>query len=264
MLSPQKWIESKQNKKKITMVTCYDYSFAKILNQTGVDVLLIGDSSEMVIYGQAHTLGSDVNKLATLTSAVRLGAPDKFIVTDVPFGLMQAEDGEFFRAIKAFMQSGANAIKIEGVNTYEERFAKLSAMGVPVMGHLGLTPQHIQQFGGFKVQGKTEESRKKIVEQAIKLEHMGAFAMVLECVPSELARVITAEVAIPTIGIGAGKDVDGQVLVLQDLLGFNPDFKPKFVRHYLNGFQIVSEAINSYVNDVKGASFPSEVESYEL
>lgn len=264
MFNPQKWTERKIKQDKITMVTCYDYTFAKILNETSVDALLIGDSSEMVIFGRPNTLGSDVSKLAVLTAAVRAGAPDKFIVTDVPFGLMQAEDAEFFAAIKNFMQSGANAIKIEGVSTYEKRFEKLMAMGVPVMGHLGLTPQHIHQFGGFKVQGKTEESRKKIVEQSLLLQHMGAFAVVLECVPNELARVITSEISIPTIGIGAGQGVDGQVLVLQDLLGLSADFKPKFVRTYMDGFSRVQEAINHYVSDVKDLKFPNVGESYEV
>lgn len=264
MLSPQNWSDKKNKKQKISMLTCYDYSFAKILNQTNVDAILIGDSSEMVIFGHADTLGSDANKLALLTEAVRKGAPDKFIITDVPFGLMQMSDSEFFSAIKSFMKSGANAIKIEGVNTYEQRFSQLAAMGVPVMGHLGLTPQHLHQFGGFKVQGKTDDSKKLIVEQAIKLEHLGAFSLVLECVPSDLARVISSELTIPAIGIGAGKDVDGQVLVLQDLLGFNPDFKPKFVRHYFDGFNKIQEAVNAYVSDVHQESFPSSKESYEL
>lgn len=264
MLSPQSWSQKKNKKQKLSMLTCYDYSFANILENTELDAILIGDSSEMVIYGESDTLGSDVTKLELLTTAVRKGTPSKFIVTDIPFGLMQMDDGEFFGSVKRFMKNGANAIKVEGVNTYEERFAKLSAMGVPFMGHLGLTPQHIHQYGGFKVQGKTDAAQKLILEQALKLQQAGAFAVVLECIPTDLARVITEELAIPTIGIGAGSVTDGQILVLQDLLGFNPDFKPKFVKQYLNGFELIQQAVNNYVNEVQNHEFPNKGESYEL
>lgn len=264
MFSVQKWKQSKIDGSKITMITCYDYSFAKIINKTDIDGVLIGDSSEMVMFGEGDTISSSVEKLCLLTKAVRKGAPDKFVVCDIPFGLMQADDGAFFQAIKQMMISGANAIKIEGVNTYKKRFEKLAAMGVPVMGHLGLTPQHIHQYGGFKVQGKTDSSKELIFQSAKKLEQWGAFAIVLECIPNQLAKVITDEVSIPTIGIGAGLDVDGQILVLQDLLGMNPDFKPKFVRQYMQGFEIIKSAVDQYVDDVKNVNFPTEKESYEL
>lgn len=264
MFSLQNWKKSKNEKAKISMITCYDYSFAKILSETNIDGILIGDSSEMVMLGESDTINSSVEKLCVFTSAVRKGAPDKFIVCDIPFGLMQMDEGYFFQAIKKMMGSGANAIKIEGVNTYQERFEKLAAMGVPVMGHLGLTPQHIHQYGGFKVQGKTDASKELIFKSAKKLEEWGAFAVVLECIPNQLAKMITEEISIPTIGIGAGAEVDGQILVLQDLLGMNPSFKPKFVRQYMQGFEIIKSAVDKYVEDVKTVSFPEEKESYEL
>lgn len=264
MLKPNKWKSFKKSGNKITMVTCYDYSFARILNDTDIDAILIGDSSEMVIFGAKDTLNSSTEKLCTLTQAVRLGAPEKFIVCDLPFGFMQQSKNKFFSSLKKIMASGANAVKVEGVFTYEDRLLQMAAMGIPVMGHLGLTPQHIHQYGGFKVQGKTESSKNLILTSAQKLQELGAFAIVLECIPSSLASSISESLDVPTIGIGAGLDADGQILVLQDLLGMNPDFKPKFVRNYLKGYELIQAAINQYVKDVQNKKFPSIEEAYEL
>lgn len=248
---------------KITMLTCYDYSFAKILSASSVDVLLIGDSAAQVMHGHSTTLNASTAVLALHTEAVARAASNKFIVADMPFlstrkGLKNTMDH-----VQKLMQAGAHAIKIENADGHLELIHHIVESGVPVMGHLGLTPQSIHQLGGPKVQGKSTEAAEKILQDALALEQAGCFSLVLECVPSELAKKITESLSIPTIGIGAGVHTDGQVLVLQDLLGMNKEFRPKFLKKYMNGYDLISEAVQNYVDEVKKSEFPDKEHSYD-
>lgn len=252
----------KSSGEKISMVTCYDHWSAKILNESDIDTILVGDSLSMVMHGFDSTIHATVPMMAMHTAAVRRGAPNKFIVGDMPFlsvrrGLETAMDG-----VQALMQAGANCVKIEGAEGQLEIMAHIVESGVPVMAHLGLTPQSLEAFGGHKVQGRNEGAAARIIDQAKAVEAAGCFALVLECVPAPLGKSITERLSIPTIGIGAGADTDGQVLVLQDLLGMDPGFKPKFLRHYLDGSARLETALNCYHADVLGGEFPSPAESY--
>jgi 3-methyl-2-oxobutanoate hydroxymethyltransferase len=252
----------KQKQEKISMVTCYDFSSAKILAKTKIDTLLVGDSLAMVMHGHPTTLPATNELMALHTAAVARGAGDKFIVADMPF---QSFRKEIFHAVDAatmLMQAGAHAVKLEGAKGHLHTVKHLTEGGIPVMGHLGLTPQSIHQMGGFRVQGKTPEAYAAIIEDAIALEQAGAFCIVLECVPAALAEKITQTLKIPTIGIGAGSKTDGQVLVMQDLLGLNSDFKPKFVRAFLTGEATLSAAFNDFHDQLQAGQFPSEKESY--
>ncbi len=247
---------------KLSMLTCYDYWSAQVLNNSPVDCLLVGDSLSMVMHGQPSTVHADVELMALHIKAVARGAPDKFIVGDMPFLATRKGLAPTMDAVGELMQAGANSVKIEGAKGQLDLIEHIVDSGIPVMGHLGLTPQSVEAFGGHKVQGKTEGAAAEIMESAKKLEQAGAFALVLECIPSPLGRAITRELSIPTIGIGAGSDTDGQVLVLQDMLGMNPDFKPKFLRHYANGFQNISDAVTNFHDDVQTGSFPNSEECY--
>ncbi len=252
----------KQAGDKISMVTCYDFWSAQVLNQTDVDTLLVGDSLSMVMHGHQSTVYADVDLMALHVKAVSRGAPDKFIVGDMPFLATRKGLTPTMDAVSELMQSGANAIKIEGTAGQLDLIEHIVESGVPVMGHLGLTPQSVEAFGGHKVQGRNEGAAAEILESARKLEAAGAFAVVLECVPSELGRVVSEQIGIPTIGIGAGQHTDGQVLVLQDMLGMNPGFKPKFLRHYGDGHSFISDAVNRFHEDTRSGEFPSKAESY--
>ncbi len=255
--------KKKLNKEKISMITCYDYSFARIIAETDIDCVLVGDSSAQVMHGYSTTLNSSTAIIALHTASVAKGSPNKFLIADMPFlstrkGLKNSMD-----QVEKLIKAGAQAIKIEGAEGHLELIKHIVESGVPVMGHLGLTPQSIHQLGGPKVQGKIQEAADKILADSLALEKAGCFSLVLECVPNDLAKKITASLKIPTIGIGAGSSTDGQVLVLQDMLGMNKDFKPKFLKKYLNGFDLISEALNSYVTEVKSSEFPSKEQSYE-
>jgi 3-methyl-2-oxobutanoate hydroxymethyltransferase len=226
-------------------------------------MILVGDSLAMVMHGYESTLPADMNMMTLHTRAVRKGAANTFIVSDMPFlsyrkGLAQAVE-----AAGELMRNGANAIKLEGLNGNQKIIEHLVQSGIPVMGHLGLTPQSVNQFGGNKVQGKKEEQADKIAEDALKLEQLGCFSIVLECVPASLAEKITSRLKIPTIGIGAGNKTDGQVLVMQDMLGMNDEFKPRFLRCYLQGENLFKDAFNRYADDVKSGKFPDNKESYQ-
>lgn len=247
---------------KISMVTCYDYWSAQLLNDTEMDTLLVGDSLAMVMHGFNSTVHATVPMMATHIAAVRRGAPDKFIVGDMPFLAARRERNEVLDAVCELMQAGSNAIKIEGSAGQLETIAHVVESGVPVMGHLGLTPQSVEGLGGHKVQGRTESDAEKIYRDAMALQDAGCFAMVLECVPQALGRQITRSLDIPTIGIGAGLHTDGQVLVLQDMLGMSPSFKPKFLRHYFDGHGLLSDALNHFHRDVSGGEFPNCEEVY--
>ncbi len=247
---------------KISMVTCYDFWSAQVLNQTDVDCLLVGDSLSMVMHGHDSTVYADVELMALHVKAVSKGAPDKFVVGDMPFLATRKGLTPTMDAVAELMQSGANSVKIEGERGQTDLIAHIVDSGVPVMGHLGLTPQSVEAFGGHKIQGRNEGAAGAIMESAKRLEDAGAFAVVLECVPSELGRIVSEQLSIPTIGIGAGASTDGQVLVLQDMLGMNPDFKPKFLRHYADGRGMIADAVNRFHEDTRSGEFPSKEEAY--
>lgn len=247
---------------KITMVTCYDYTSAAILDKTSTDCLLVGDSLAMTMHGFPSTVSATTEMMALHTAAVARGAKSKFIIGDLPFLSYRKALAENVDAVQALMQAGAHAVKLEGVAGNAGLIAHLVESGVPVMGHIGLTPQFVNALGGYHVQGKTDESARRLKEEARALQQAGCFALVLECVPAPLAAEITRELKIATIGIGAGADTDGQVLVFQDLLGLNTDFKPKFVRKFINGAELFTGAIEDYNAAVRKGDFPDADHSF--
>jgi len=255
--------EKKSHGDKLSLVTCYDYTSARIVADTSVDALLVGDSLAMTMLGAKDTLQAQVSHMVTFTKAVAAGAGDKLIIADMPFLSFRKGLNAGVEAAGLLMQAGAHAVKLEGFIGNLDLVAHLVNSGIPVMGHLGLTPQFVHSLGGYKVQGRDTTSAEAIKHGARALTEAGCFSLVLECVPSSLAREITNEISIPTIGIGAGPDTDGQILVWQDLLGLNKDFKPKFVRQYLNGAEQFKTAIENYAQDVRTKSFPNVNESYE-
>lgn len=256
--------QSKSRHQKISLVTCYDSTSAKIVAGTNIDAILVGDSVAMTMYGYNDTLNATTAMLEAHVASVRRGAPEKLIVADLPFLAHRGSLDATLESVARVMRAGANAVKIEGIEGSAETIRHIVESGVPVMGHLGLTPQFVHQLGGFKVQGKTEAAGQKIRAHAAALEACGVFALVLECVPSSLASQITGDLQIPTIGIGAGLECDGQILVFQDVLGLNQDFRPKFVRPFLDGAGLFKEALNAYDKAVKEKSFPSAAESFEV
>lgn len=262
MLNAYNFIEKKKNNQKISMITCYDYSFAKVINESEIDCILVGDSAAMVMHGYPNTIGASNEMMVYHTMAVAKGAPNKFIVGDLPFLSYRKSLDENMKSVELLMKAGAQALKLEGAAGNIELIKHIVSSGVPIMGHLGLTPQSVHTLGGFKVQGKDQNSQELILTEAKKLEEAGCFSLVLECVPAELAKKITQELHIPTIGIGAGAGTDGQVLVLQDLLGFSTEFRPKFLRHFMNGKSQFLEAFNHYHKAVANVSYPNEKESY--
>lgn len=254
--------ERKKSQSKLTMVTCYDAWSAKLIAQTPIDMILVGDSAAMVMHGYQETIPATIDLMAIHIAAVRKGAPKSFVVGDMPFLSYRGSVDKAVESVQKLMQAGANCIKLEGCSGNEAIIQHLVASGVPVMGHLGLTPQSVNTLGGNKVQGREQQAKKQILEDAKNLENAGCFSLVLECVPAELAAQITAHLQIPTIGIGAGPNCDGQVLVLQDMLGLSGDFKPKFLRQYLNGGELIKSALEHYHQDVQTARFPNSEESY--
>jgi 3-methyl-2-oxobutanoate hydroxymethyltransferase len=252
----------KRAQQMLSMVTCYDYCSARILDATDVDCLLVGDSVAMVMHGHPSTVHADVPMMALHTAAVARGAPQKFIVADLPFLAARKGVGPALDAVQCLIQAGAHAVKIEGAAGQLDLMAHIVESGVPVMGHLGLTPQSVHALGGHRVQGRDRPAAERILQDAEALAAAGCFALVLECVPAPLAREITRRVPIPTIGIGAGGSTDGQVLVLQDLLGLQIGFKPKFVRHYGDGAAFVADAVNRFHADVASRAYPRCTEAY--
>jgi len=252
----------KARHEKIVMLTCYDYTSARIVQDSDVDVILVGDSAAMVMHGYGTTIPADVEMMCRHIESVARGTKNKFIVGDMPFLSFRQSRTDNMRAVASVMKAGAHAIKLEGIEGNTETIAHIVKSGVPVMGHLGLTPQSVNQLGGYRVQGRGDRAAEVLREEALACERAGCFALVLECVPDELAAEITASLSIPTIGIGAGAGTDGQVLVMQDLLGLSSDFKPKFVRRYLDGRKLWKEAFNAYASDVKSGQFPATDESY--
>jgi 3-methyl-2-oxobutanoate hydroxymethyltransferase len=262
MHSVRDFARFKAEGRKISMVTAYDAWSAAIVSRSQVDALLVGDSVAMVVHGQPTTLAATVEMMAVHTAAVARSAAGKFVIADLPFLSFRQGVVTAMAAVGALMRSGAHAVKLEGVCGHEDVIRQVVGSGVPVMGHIGLTPQSIHQFGGYRVQGRNDDDAGTLLRQAHALEELGCFSIVLECVPAGLATRITAALAIPTIGIGAGAGTDGQVLVLHDLWGVDPGHAPKFVRQYLDGDRLLTDALNLYDADVKQLRFPGLEESY--
>src|SRR4051812_27860022 len=251
----------KAERRKISMVTAYDAWSARIVARSRVDAILVGDSAAMVMHGHGTTIAATVELMALHTAAVARSAAGKFLIADLPFLSFRKGIAAAMSAVGALMTSGAHAVKLEGVVGHDDVIRHIVGSGVPVMGHLGLTPQSVHQLGGFRVQGRGGDAAD-ILRQAQALEALGCFSIVLECVPADLAARITSELAIPTIGIGAGAGTDGQILVLHDLLGLETGQRPRFVRRYVDGDRVLTTALDVYDDDVKHARFPAVEESY--
>jgi len=249
--------------KKITCLTAYDYPTARLMDEAGVDVVLVGDSVAMVVLGYESTLPLTMEESLHHTKAVRRGVQRALVVADMPFGTYQGDVNDALRnAVRFVKEAGAEAVKVEGGERRLEVIARLTEAEIPVMGHVGLTPQSVNAMGGYRVQGKTERAAEQLLRDARAVEAAGAFSIVLEGIPRELAAEITKSVRISTIGIGAGPDCDGQILVLHDLLGLTFQEPPKFARRYANVGEVISQAVREYCADVQGGSFPSDAESY--
>jgi 3-methyl-2-oxobutanoate hydroxymethyltransferase len=247
---------------KIAVLTCYDASFAAVLENAGIEVLLVGDSLGMVLQGHDTTLPVTLRDMEYHTASVARGSKRAFIIADMPFGTFQASPGQTFENAAKLLAAGAQMVKLEGGTAMLETVAFLTARGVPVCGHLGLTPQSVHQFGGYRVQGKGEPAAELLLAEALQLQEAGAGMLVLELVPAALAREVSAQLQIPTIGIGAGVDCDGQVLVLHDMLDVFPGRKAKFVKNFLRGAGSIEAAIAAYVRAVKAKTFPSPEHSF--
>ena len=256
-------VEMKANGEKISMLTAYDYTFAKLLDSAGIDVLLVGDSASNVMAGHETTLPITLDQMIYHASSVIRGVTRAVVVVDLPFGTYQSDPKKALRSATRIMkESGAHAIKLEGGKEEAESIRRIVNAGIPVMGHLGLTPQSIHQFGSFALRAKEEAEAQKLKEDAKLLEQLGCFAIVLEKIPAKLAEEVAKSVRIPIIGIGAGSAVDGQVLVMHDMLGMSNEFHPKFLRKYANLQEVINEAVTLYIADVKSVDFPNENESY--
>ena len=255
--------EMKSRGEKISMLTAYDFSMARIFDSTGIDVLLVGDSASNVMAGHETTLPITLDQMIYHASSVIRGVDRALVVVDLPFGSYQGNSAEALRsAIRIMKESGAHAVKLEGGSEIKESVMRILSAGVPVMGHLGLTPQSIYKFGTYSVRAKEEDEAQKLVSDALLLESIGCFALVLEKIPAELAKRVAELVSIPVIGIGAGPYVDGQVLVSHDILGINNEFNPRFLRKYADLNAIIKKAVSSYIKDVKSLDFPNEEEYY--
>ncbi len=255
--------EMKIRGEKISMLTAYDYSMAKILDAAGIDVLLVGDSASNVMAGHETTLPITLDQMIYHASSVVRAVERALIVVDLPFGSYQGNSSEALRsAIRIMKESGAHAVKLEGGSEVKESVIRILSTGVPVMGHLGLIPQSIYKFGTYTVRAQEKEEADKLIEDAILLEQLGCFGLVLEKIPAELAKTVAESVSIPVIGIGAGPHVDGQVLVSHDLLGVNKEFHPRFLRRYADLNKVISDAVCNYIKDVKAKDFPTIQESY--
>ncbi len=255
--------EMKIKGEKIAMLTAYDYSFAKILDSTGIDVILVGDSASNVMAGHTSTLPITLNEMIYHGVSVVRAVKRALVVVDLPFGTYQGNSKEALNsAIRIMKEAGADAVKLEGGKEILESVDRILSAGIPVMGHLGLTPQSIHKFGTYVVRATNEEEASKLLDDALLLEKAGCFAIVLEKIPAVLGAKVTKAIKIPVIGIGAGQDVDGQVLVLHDMLGITLDFSPRFLRRYANLSEEVCGAVNTYIQDVKTLDFPNEKEQY--
>ena len=255
--------EMKARDEKISMLTSYDYTLAKIVDDAGIDVILVGDSASNVVAGHETTLPITLDNMIYHASSVVRAVKRSLVVVDLPFGSYQGDSQRALESsIRIMKESGAHAVKLEGGSEIIESIERILTAGIPVMGHLGLTPQSIYKFGTYTVRAKENAEAKKLVEDAKLLEKTGCFSIVLEKIPAILAKKVARSVKIPIIGIGAGPDVDGQVLVLHDMLGMTHEFNPRFLRRYLNLYKDINDAVESYVKDVKSGNFPNEEEQY--
>ena len=253
----------KKRGEKIAMLTAYDFSMAKIIDGAGIDVILVGDSASNVMAGNETTLPITLDQMIYHATSVVKAVERALVVVDIPFGYYQGSSGEALRSsIRIMKESGAHAVKLEGGSEVKDSVLRILSAGVPVMGHLGLTPQSIYKFGTYSVRAKEEVEANKLIEDAQLLQECGCFGIVLEKIPAELAKKVAAQLQIPVIGIGAGPDVDGQVLVMQDILGITKEFKPRFLRRYADLHSVITSAIGKYVEDVKSKEFPNQEEKY--
>jgi 3-methyl-2-oxobutanoate hydroxymethyltransferase len=256
-------IAAKKGQERIVMLTAYDAPSARLLDESGVDVLLVGDSVEMAVYGESSTLTAQMDVMVRHARAVARASRHALVVGDMPFLSYQASPADAVRNAGRFLaEGGVSAVKVEGGRRVLPSVEAILAADIPVMGHVGMTPQSFRKFGGFKVQGRSRDSAEEIFEDAVALENAGCFSVVLECVPDSLAARITAELSIPTIGIGAGPHCDGQVLVFHDLLGLSGDFRPKFVRRYASLGEVIRDAARRFSEDVRSGGFPSAEETF--
>jgi 3-methyl-2-oxobutanoate hydroxymethyltransferase len=255
--------EMKHKGEKIAMLTAYDYTLGKIIDAAGIDVILVGDSASNVMAGHETTLPITLDQMIYHASSVIRGVERALVIVDLPFGSYQGNSKIALEStVRIMKESGAHGVKLEGGAEVRESVERIISAGVPVMGHLGLTPQSIYKFGTYTVRAKEEAEAKKLLEDAKILEEAGCFALVLEKIPAALAKKVSKELTIPTIGIGAGPHVDGQVLVLHDMLGLTTDFSPRFLRRYLNLFEDIKKGVRRYIGDVKSKDFPNEKEQY--
>ena len=255
--------QMKINSEKISMLTAYDYSFAKIVDEAGIDIILVGDSASNVMAGHETTLPITLDQMIYHASSVVRAVKRALVIVDLPFGTYQADSKEALKsAIKIMKESGAHAVKLEGGYQAKESIERIIQAGIPVMGHLGLTPQSIYKFGTYEVRAKNRQEADTLLEDAIMLQEIGCFSVLLEKIPNLLSKKVSSKLNVPIIGIGAGSHVDGQVLVLQDMLGMNKDFSPRFLRRYLDLDSLISEAVKRYSDDIKTGDFPNQEEQY--
>lgn len=253
----------KDNNEKISMLTAYDFSFARIFDEAGIDVLLVGDSASNVVAGHETTLPITLDQMIFMAGSVIRAAKRCLVVCDLPFGSYQGNSKEALNSsIRIMKEAGAHAVKLEGGEEIIESIKRIISAGIPVMGHLGLTPQSIYKFGTYAVRAKEEEEAEKLIADALLLQEAGCFAIVLEKIPAALAKRVAEKVHIPVIGIGAGPDVDGQVLVMHDMIGITKDFSPRFLRRYLELYEEIKNATKQYIDDVRSVDFPNEEEQY--
>ena len=256
-------VEMKSNDEKIAMITAYDYTMAKIVDGAGIDVILVGDSASNVMAGHETTLPITLDQMIYHASSVVRAIERSLVVVDLPFGTYQSDSKEALRsAIRIMKESGGHAVKLEGGKEIKDSIKKILNAGIPVMGHLGLTPQSIYKFGTYTVRAKEDEEAEKLIKDALLLEKLGCFALVLEKIPAKLAKKVSKSLKIPVIGIGAGSGVDGQVLVLHDMIGMTNEFNPRFLRRYMNLYESMTKSIGQYVSDVKTSEFPNSDEQY--
>ena len=255
--------QMKSKGEKISMLTAYDYSFAKIIDEAGVDIILVGDSASNVMAGHETTLPITLDQMIYHASSVIRAVKRALVVVDLPFGTYQSDSQEALKsAIRIMKESGAHAVKLEGGHLAKESIERIIQAGIPVMGHLGLTPQSIYKFGTYTVRAKEDEEAKTLISDSKMLERVGCFSIVLEKIPNKLAKKVTSSLKLPIIGIGAGSHVDGRVLVSHDMLGMNKDFSPRFLRRYLDLDSLVSNAVKKYSKDIKDGNFPNKEEQY--
>ena len=255
--------QMKSEGEKISMLTAYDYSFAKIIDEAGIDIILVGDSASNVMAGHETTLPITLDQMIYHASSVIRAVKRALVIVDLPFGTYQADSKEALKsAIRIMKESGAHAVKLEGGHLAKESIERILQAGIPVMGHLGLTPQSIYKFGTYTVRAKDDVEAKTLIDDSKMLEKIGCFSIVLEKIPNVLAKKVALNLKLPIIGIGAGSDVDGQVLVSHDMLGMNKDFSPRFLRRYLDLDSLVSNAVKKYSSDIKSGSFPNKDEQY--